>query len=390
MNQLEPNPSSPAQGYTLRSYLLYFLKLGTVGFGGPIALAGRMQKDLVEEKGWVTPEVYKEGMTIAQLSPGPLAAQLAIYLGWARGGVPGATLVGLAFVLPSFLMVVVLAALYLHYGGLPWIQKLFYGIGAVVIAIIIQGATKLFKKNVGRDWILIGLWLASAAVTIATQSEKLWVFLLCGVAAILLKAPPKVRPGTALFSLIPLWLWTGLHGPGSAGVLGKILVFFTTSGIAVFGSGLAIVPFLYGGVVENYQWLNERQFLDAVAVAMITPGPVVITVGFIGYLVAGFLGSVAAAAGTFLPCYCMTLLLAPHFHRFAQNPQMRAFVDGVTASAVGAITGAAFILGRKAIVDIPTLLILAGSWLLLTRVKKMPEPLVILLGGGVGYFLKSF
>ena len=349
-----------------------------------------MQKDLVEERGWVTPEVYKEGMTIAQLSPGPLAAQLAIYLGWARGGMVGATLVGLAFVLPSFLMVVALAALYLHYGGLPWIQKLFYGIGAVVIAIILQGASKLFKKNVGKDWILIGLWAVSAAVTIVTQSEKLWVFLLCGVTAIFLKAPPKKAPGPAMFSITPAWFLTGLQGPVTTGVLGKILLFFTTSGIAVFGSGLAIVPFLYGGVVEQYQWLNERQFLDAVAVAMITPGPVVITVGFIGYLVAGLSGAVAAAAGTFLPCYCVTLLLAPHFHRFARNPQMRAFVDGVTASAVGAITGAAFILGRKAIMDAPTVLILAGSWILLVRVKKIPEPLIILLGGAAGYLLKSF
>ena len=375
---------------SLKDFILYFLRLGTVGFGGPIALVGRMQKELVEERRWVTPEVYKEGMTLAQLSPGPLAAQLAIYLGWARSGIPGATLVGLAFVLPSFLMVLALAALYLHYGGLPWIQKLFYGIGAVVIAIIIQGATKLFKKNVGRDWILVGLWAASAGATIATQSEKLWVFLLSGLAAILLKAPPKKAPWTALFSFSPAWLLAGLSGPVSLGVLWQVLGFFTTSGIAVFGSGLAIVPFLYGGVVEHYQWLNERQFLDAVAVAMITPGPVVITVGFIGYLVAGFLGSVAAAAGTFLPCYCMTLLLAPHFHRFAKNPQMRAFVDGVTASAVGAITGAAYILGRKAIVDFPTVVILAAAWALLNWAKKIPEPLVILVGGVVGCLLKIF
>lgn len=386
---METGTSGPASGNTLRGYLLYFLRLGTVGFGGPIALVGRMQKDLVEERGWVTPEVYKEGLVLSQLHPGPLAAQLAIYLGWARGGVVGATLVGLAFVIPSFLMVVALAALYLHYGGLPWIQKLFYGIGAVVIAIIIQGATKLFKKNVGRDWVLVGLWAVSAGVTIATQSEKLWVFLLCGIAAILLKAPPKKAPGTALFSFAPAWLLTGLQGPASTGVLGKILLFFTTSGIAVFGSGLAIVPFLYGGVVEQYQWLNERQFLDAVAVAMITPGPVVITVGFIGYLVAGFWGAVAAAAGTFLPCYLGTVLLAPYFHRYAKNAHVKAFVDGVTAAAIGAITGAAFILGRKAIVDMPTLLILAVSWAALNWAKKIPEPILILIGGIVGFFIKD-
>ncbi len=375
---------------SLKGYLLYFLKLGTVGFGGPIALVGRMQKDLVEERGWVTPEVYKEGLTLAQLSPGPLAAQLAIYLGWSRAGVVGASLIGLAFVLPSFLMVVALAALYLHFGGLPWIQKAFYGIGAVVIAIIVQGATKLFKKNVGRDWTLVSLWLASAAVTIATQSEKLWLFLLCGVAAVLVKGSLKMGSRVGLYAVAPVWLLTGLQGEASTGLLGQILLFFTKSGVAVFGSGLAIVPFLYGGIVENYHWLNEQQFLDAVAVAMITPGPVVITVGFIGYLVAGLTGAVAAAAGTFLPCYLVTLLLAPHFHRVARNVQMKAFVDGVTASAVGAITGAAFILGKKAIVDIPTGVLLVISWVLLVKVKKIPEPLLIVLGGVAGYVMKSF
>src|SRR5579859_7376171 len=197
----------PAPKNLLGEYVLYFLKLGTIGFGGPIALAGRMQKDLVEEKGWVTSEVYKEGLTLAQLSPGPLAAQLAIYLGWARAGVLGATLVGLAFVLPSFLMVVALAALYLHYGGLAWIQKVFYGVGAVVIAIIIQGAFKLFKKNVGKDKLLIVLWAGSSAVTIATQSEKLLVFLLCGVISVLVKEPFRVKAGTTLFALAPVWMF---------------------------------------------------------------------------------------------------------------------------------------------------------------------------------------
>lgn len=374
---------------SLTQLVSYFLKLGTVGFGGPIALVGRMQKDLVEDRGWVTPEVYKEGLTLAQLSPGPLAAQLAIYLGWAEAGVLGATLVGLAFVLPSFLMVITFAILYIHYGGLPWIQKLFYGIGAVVIAIIIQGAIKLIKKNVGRDWVLIGLWIISAAITIATESEILWVFLLSGFAAVLIKSPPPLKPKTVLFSIVPVWLFTGLHGSGDLGGLKDIALFFTKSGISVFGSGLAIVPFLYGGVVQHFHWLNERQFLDAVAVAMITPGPVVITVGFIGYLVAGFLGAVTAAAGTFLPCYLFVVLLAPHFHRFAQNPRVKAFVNGVTASAIGAITGAAFTLGKRAIIDLPTLLILAVSCFLLFRVKRVPEPALIVLGGVAGFILKS-
>src|SRR5262249_10090469 len=161
--------------------------------------------------------------------------------------------------------------------------------------------------------------------------------------------------------------------------------YFAEAGAFVFGSGLAIVPFLYGGVVERFHWLSERQFLDAVAVAMITPGPVVITVAFIGYLVAGLLGALLAAIGVFLPCYLFVIIPAPYFRRIAKNRQIKAFVDGVTAAATGAIAGAAFVLGRRAVVDIPTLLILASTYLVLDKAKKVPEPLVILAAGVIGF-----
>jgi chromate transporter len=374
---------------SLRELAVYFLRLGTFGFGGPIALAGYMQRDLVEQRRWITKQDYMEGLALAQLAPGPLAAQLAIYLGWVRGRVLGATLVGFAFVLPSYVMVVVLAMLYLRYGGLTWMQGAFYGIGAAVIAIIARSALKLVQMTLAKDVLLWALFGVSAGITAWTESEIAWVFVASGVLTMLIKAPPKLSNTPVALALIPSFLLSGLHGPASAATLWKIGWYFAEAGAFVFGSGLAIVPFLYGGVVERFGWLDERQFLDAVAVAMITPGPVVITVAFIGYLVAGFGGSVVAAIGTFLPCYLLTVIPAPYFRRFAKNRSIKAFVDGVTAAATGAIAGAAFVLGRRAVFDLPTALICLVTLAVIFKVKKAPEPLVIAVAGVVGVIVRT-
>jgi chromate transporter len=376
---------------TTRQLALYFLRLGTVGFGGPIALAGYMQKDLVEERRWISKDDYKEGLALAQLAPGPLAAQLAIYLGWVRGGVLGATLIGVAFVLPSFLMVLVLAALYLRFGGLPWMRGAFYGIGAAVIAIIGRSVVKLVKMTLGKDRLLWSLFVLSALVTAWTESEIVWIFLGSGVAAMAVKAKVRIpATGAALgFLPLPLWSLTGLAGAASATTLWTIAWYFAEAGAFVFGSGLAIVPFLHGGVVNRFQWLNDQQFLDAVAVAMITPGPVVITVAFIGFLVAGLAGASVAALATFGPCYLFTVLPAPYFRKFSKNLAIKAFVDGVTAAATGSIAGAAFVLGRRAIFDVPTVLIAATALGLLMKFKKLQEPLLIVAAGVVGVVLKS-
>ncbi|MFN7698842.1 MAG: chromate transporter [Deltaproteobacteria bacterium] len=376
---------------TLREFALYFLRLGTFGFGGPIALAGYMQKDLVEERRWISKEDYVEGLALAQLAPGPLAAQLAIYLGWVRGGVLGATLIGFAFVLPSFLMVLALAALYLRFGGLPWMRGAFYGIGAAVIAIIGRSVWKLGKMTLAKDRLLWSVFAASALVTAWTESEVVWLFLGSGVLAMAIKAPPKFSGGGAALSVLPFPLWsiTGLAGAASGATLWTIAWYFAEAGAFVFGSGLAIVPFLHGGVVTRFHWLSDQQFLDAVAVAMITPGPVVITVAFIGYLVAGPVGASVAALATFGPCYLFTVVPAPYFRRFSKNPSIKAFVDGVTAAATGAIAGAGFVLGRRALVDVPTVLIALVTVGLLVKFKKLQEPLLIAAAGLVGILLKG-
>jgi chromate transporter len=367
----------------------YFLYLGALGFGGPIALTGYMQRDLVEHRRWISKEDYVQGLALAQLAPGPLAAQLAIYLGWIRGRIRGASLVGIAFVLPSFLMVLVLAALYVRFGGMPWMRGAFYGIGSAVIAIIARSVVKLSKLTLARDKLLWSIFGVSAIVTAWTESEIIWLFFAAGAVTLLIKAPPRRVPsGVAGFA--PFWLLVGLHGPAASSVLATIAWYFAEAGAFVFGSGLAIVPFLHGGVVNQYHWLNDQQFLDAVAVAMITPGPVVITVAFIGFLVAGLAGAVVAALGTFVPCYLFTVLPAPYFRRFAKNPQLKAFVDGVSAAATGAIAGAAFVLGRRAIFDIPTTVICLVTLVVVTRFKKVQEPLVIAVSGAVGLGISRF
>lgn len=380
--------SPPESPYRLADLLTYFLRLGSLGFGGPVALVGYMQRDLVDDRGWISEKDFKEGLALAQLAPGPLAAQLAIYLGWVHHGSIGATLVSVAFILPSFLMVLGLSAFYVSYGGLPWMRGAFYGVGAAVIAVIARSAFKLARTTVGKDPLYMVLFALSAGVTAWTESELAWLFVLSGVLAWAIRAPRSATMfSTAAIPLV--WFITGQSGPAAPETLWKIGWYFAEAGAFVFGSGLAIVPFLHAGVVNEFGWLSEQQFLDAVAVAMITPGPVVITVSFIGYLVAGPLGATIAALGVFLPCYLLVVIPARHFRRAVHDPRVKAFVDGVTVAAAGAIAGAAFVLGRRAVFDGPTLAIAGVTLLLITRMKARYEPLVIVGAGIVGLAVTS-
>jgi chromate transporter len=351
-----------------------------------------MSRDLVEQRGWVSEDEYKLGLTLAQVMPGPMAAQLAIALGYFQYGILGATLIAFAFVLPSFLMVVAISILYLEYSGLWWMQALFYGIGAAVIAIIAIAVYKLARLTNKRDPLQWGIFAILVVVTVLTQTELAWLFIAAGLGVLLLRAPPRWFKDHFRFQSIGAWsilqpiLQIAITaGPSSAGLLPIFLFFFKTS-FFVFGSGLAIVPFLYKGLVQQYGWLNEQQFLDAVAVAMITPGPVVITVGFIGYLVARLPGAVLAALGVFLPVYLLTIIPAPWMKRHRDNVQLRAFVQGATASATGALTGAVVILGERAIFDLPTGGIALASLFFLWRFK-VPEPLIVLLSGAIGLLI---
>ncbi len=371
MNQTGPLPT---RGGLAR----YFLRLGAAGFGGPIALVGHMHRDLVETRVWISEEEYREGLALAQLSPGPLAAQLCFYLGYIRGGVVGAALSGLGFVLPSFAMVVALGWAYLRYGGLLWMQAVFYGVGAAVIGLITRSAYGLARKTIGKDLLLWGIFLVVALGTAVTGREIVWLVLAAGGLVWIVRTPPAAlrRRGTVAEA-------------GSIILLLQLLGFFAYAGTFVFGSGLAIVPFLHGGVVLQHHWLTERQFLDAVAVALITPGPVVITTGFIGYLLAGLPGACVAAGATFLPCFLLTVIPASYFHRHGKRPWLAAIVAGITAGATGAIAGAVIVLARQSLLDLTTAVIAVGAFGLTWLRWKIPEPLIVVAAALIGLAVRG-
>jgi chromate transporter len=392
-----PVPETATTRASLAELVRYFLYLGTFGFGGPVALIGFMHRDLVERRRWVEEDEYRLGVALAQIMPGPLAAQLAIALGYFQRGVLGATAVGLAFVVPSFLMVIGISIAYQRFGGLWWMQALFYGIGAAVIAIIAIAAYKLARSTNKRDPLLWAVFGTLLIVTMWAEAELAEFFVVAGLVTLFARARPTRAQaltaglgGGAVVAVI--WLierWFVNLKVGGDQVLLQILVFFTKAGAFVFGSGLAIVPFLHQGVVQQFGWLTEQQFIDAVAVAMITPGPVVITVVFIGFLAAGFLGAVAAAIGIFLPVYLFTIIPAPWFSRNRDNALLKAFVLGATSAATGAIAGAVILLARRAIYDLPTAAVALISLGVLWRFK-VPEPILVAAAGIVGLIAFPF
>lgn len=379
----------------LRDLVIYFAKLGTIGFGGPAALVGYMRRDLVEDRETLDEDTYNLSLALAQIMPGPLAAQTAMAIGYFQGGILGATLVGVAFVLPSFLMVLALSIAYVAFGGLPWMQAFFYGVNAAVISIIAMAAYRLGVGTNKRDPLLWGVFTALFGATVWSGAELAVLFILAGLLVALIRAWPGATRGVVLSAAsvggaVLIWLLeqTLLQADASNGdvhVLVQILLFFTKAGTFVFGSGLAILPFLREGVVNELGWLSEQQFLDAVAVALVTPGPVVITVAFIGYLVAGVAGASMAAVGIFLPVYFFTILPAPWFKRHRDNRQLKAFVAGTTAAASGAIGGSVVLLAQRAVIDVPTAVIALVGLALLWRFRV--RELYLVAGAGVAGLL---
>jgi chromate transporter len=370
----EISPSEVPQRRPIRDIVLYFLRLGTLGFGGPVALVGQMEKELVGDKGWVTRQEMRDAIAVSQALPGPLAIQVGIFIAYMRGGFWGAWAGGWAFILPNFLIVCVLGALYVHFGGLSWMTALFYGVSPAVIALIIHSCYRLAKLGM-EDWLQ---WVVAAicfVVTIWLEAEVAILFIGAGVLGILYYGS-LFRGGnspTALLALVPVAIDT--KAP-TAAILGQLLAFFLKAGSLTFGSGLVIVPFLEKGLVQQYGWLSGREFLVAVAVGMLSPGPVVITATFVGYLVAGFWGSLVSTIGIFLPSFILILVVAPLMVRHRANPNVQGFVKGAYAAAIGTILGACVLLGKIAIGDWLTVLIGLGSLAILFRFK-VSNPLLV-------------
>jgi len=384
-----PEPASPdaltpalPQRRPLREIVGYFLRLGTLGFGGPVALVGLMEKELVQERQWLTREEMRNAVAVSQSLPGPLAIQVGIFIAYLRGGFWGAWAGGWAFILPNFLIVAALGALYVHFGGLSWMTAVFYGVSPAVIALILHSCYRLAKLGM-EDWLQ---WVIAAAcflVTVWLQAEVAILFIISGVIGIvyygsLLRG--RKPPTEALMALAPLSIGTKT---ASFDILRRLLGFFLKAGSLTFGSGLVIVPFLEKGLVQQTGWVNGREFLVAVAVGMISPGPVVITATFVGYLVAGFWGSLVSTIGIFLPSFLLILIVAPILIRHRDNLNVQGFVKGAYAAAIGTILGACILLGKIAIGDWLTVLVGLGSLAVLFRFK-VSNPLLIAATAAIG------
>jgi len=362
----------------------YFLRLGLLGFGGPVALVGQMERELVTERGWLTKEQMREAIAVCQSLPGPLAIQVGVYISYLRGGFWGAWAGGWAFIFPNFVIVAALGALYVYFGGLQPVTAIFYGVSPAVIALILHSCYRLAKLGM-EDWVQWALAVVCFGVTVALQAEVALLFIGAGIVGILYYGRfwRRTPSATTLLAAAPFVPAVPLTPVASASTLTKLLLFFLKAGALTFGSGLVIVPFLQQGVVQQYGWLNERDFLVAVAVGMISPGPVVITATFVGYLVAGFWGSLTATVGIFLPSFILVLVAAPLLARHRSNRNVQGFVKGAYAAAIGTILGACVLLGRIAIGDWLTILI-AVTALIALFLWKISNPLLMVLTAAAG------
>jgi chromate transporter len=399
-SQPPTTPGRPGSRPGLRRVLRYFLGLGTWGFGGPIATVGYMQRDLVERRGWLDRQDFLDGVALGQTMPGPLAAQVAMWVGFLARGALGALAVAAAFITPSFLAVLAVAVIYVHYQGLPLVQALFYGVAPTVMAIIALAAVKLARLTNRADRRLWAITLVIGVVTAVTGAEIALLFVAAGLLMVAWDAPPRPlawlrarlahcpdRAGAHAWPAVVLAATPALLGLGaSTGTLVALGLFFAKAGAFIFGSGLAIVPFLREGVVSQHHWLDQRKFLDAVAMGLLTPGPVVISATFIGYLVGGLAGALIATAAIFTPIYLGVIVPGRWFVRHRDHPKVAAFVKGATAAAAGAIAGATVVLTRRAVTDPATALIALVSLGLLWRFK-LKEPLIVLGGATAGILL---
>ena len=373
----EPAAAKPSGAAAIVELVAYFLRLGALGFGGPVALCGLMEKDLVQDRAWLSKAEMRDAIAVSQSLPGPLAIQVGIFISYMRGGFWGAWAGGWAFILPNFLIVAALGALYVHFGGLSWMTAIFYGVSPAVIALILHSCWRLAKLGM-EDWVQWAIAAISFVITVAMQAEVAILFIGAGIFGVLYYGSLFGRwmPPAPLAAVAPPIAIGAAPHTASLPLLGKLLAFFLKAGSLTFGSGLVIVPFLEKGLVQETNWLNPREFLVAVAIGMLSPGPVVITATFVGYLVAGFWGSLVSTVGIFLPSFLLVLVVAPVLLRHRANPNVQGFVRGAYAAAIGTILGACVLLGKIAIGDWLTALIAAGCLAVLFRFKVSNPALI--------------
>jgi len=358
-----------------------FLKLGTISFGGPAAHVALMEQEIVRKRGWLDCDHFLDLLAATNLVPGPNATEMAIHIGYVRAGWPGLVAAGSAFILPAFLISLALSWIYVRFGALPEGQALFYGINPVVMAIILVATFRLGKTALkGKVQVLLGVLAFGAALL---GVNEVLILLGSGVLGIFLYALPgwlKKRPSMAMvLPLIPLiytipksWAWLD----NQMVLLG---LFFLKVGSLLFGSGMVLFAFIQRDVVSRYGWLTQQQLIDAIAVGQMTPGPVLSSATFIGYLVSGWPGALVATVAVFLPSFIIVSLMGPFIPRLRQSRIAQAFLKGVNAAVVALILTVSLVLFRSAIIDVWTVIILVVGLFILLRTKV--DSFWLVLGG---------
>jgi chromate transporter len=348
-----------------------------------------MRRDLVDRYGWIRPEEYDEGLAIATACPGPLAYQLGVYCGYILHGAAGAFVVAVAFAAAPFCIVVIIAMLYVQYGSTRILQALFYGVEPVVVALIVRSCWDLGRKTLRGEWLAYAVAAIACAITVIVQQELVAIFLIAGALGIIIfyrrpvdvgRPPqPREKRDVKLTVVAPLAV-TGFQSVAPL----KLFWFFFKTGFLIFGSGLVVVPFLKAYVVDQYHWITNRAFLDAVAVGIVSPGPVVITATFVGFLTHHISGALAATAGIFAPSIIFVLLGTPILRRYRQNGRVQGFIRGITVAVVGVLVGTSYLVGRSVIHDAFTLVLLIGALALLLSKLKVPEVALVAAGAALG------
>jgi chromate transporter len=372
--------SKTQQRQRLKELATVFFKLGTIAFGGPAAHIAMMNDEVVSNRQWMSREKLLDLLGVTSLIPGPNSTELAIHIGYERGGWRGLLVAGISFILPAMLIVWAIAALYVRYQQLPEMEWFLYGVKPVIIAVVLQALWKLGKTAVkDTPTIIAGL---AVVFLFFLGLDEIVLLLLAGLGVMLAKNWRRRGNGTAVSVLLPL-VGT-LTQPGNAATTPNwlsIFLIFLKIGSVLYGSGYVLLAFLQRELVERTQWLSSQELLDAVAVGQLTPGPVFTTATFIGYLLARNPGAIAATIGIFLPAFLLVALINPWVPKLRRSPWASGFLDGVNAASLGLMAVVTWKLGEAALVDWLTIGLAIASAILLFRFKINSAWLV--LGGSV-------
>lgn len=375
--------NSITHSVSLKEIIFYFFKLGMVGFGGAIIMMDKMHKELVERKKWVTETEFKNGIAFTQFTPGPLVTLLSTYIGFLKLQVIGAIAAWASFITPAFIATLIISILYVHFGNLPWMQGALYGVGAAIIGVITSAVYRLFRKTVNTRFLL-GIAIISFIFAFLTKQTNFIILVAGGL--INLTIQTKKLDKFFVINYISNFSINFLPASLQTNIVIKLFIFFFIAGSVAFGGGLAILPFIQSGVVYQYHLITEKQFLDGVAVAMMTPGPIVIIAVFIGYLVAGFSGAIFSGLGIFLPVFIIANIFTPFFKKHGKNPYLLLFIDGVVAAALGAVFSSIIFLAKGSVIDVFTGVLAIGGFIA-ARYLKIPIVFIVFIAGLLGYLV---